>query len=215
VKRVLPSLATSSLWALLEVTSIYSLVQIYIWRWQYTWPETVWIILALLLGSHLWWRDTFRDLGFRTDNFFAAAKEACWAAVPLLLVLVFIGILSGRIASIPFGLESTGSVVRYTLWGTFQQYGLQGYFHNRLSKIIPQPLWSSGLIAFVFMSFHLPNPVLMAFSLVGGFACSMLFLQSRNLFALGLFHGAVGLLLSNVFPREWMPNMRVGPGYFR
>ena len=35
------------------------------------------------------------------------------------------------------------------------------------------------------MSFHIPNPVLMAFTLVGGFACSMLFLQSRNLFVLG------------------------------
>src|SRR5262249_57930458 len=123
-----------------------------------------WTILAVLLASPVWRRHTVRDLGFQTDNFCAAAKQACWAAVPLLLLLVFIGILSGRIATIPFGFESTGSAVRYTVWGTFQQYGLQGYFHNRLSKAVPQPLWSSGLIAFVFMSFHLPNPVLMTFS---------------------------------------------------
>jgi membrane protease YdiL (CAAX protease family) len=101
------------------------------------------------------------------------------------------------------------------VWGTFQQYGLQGYFHNRLSEVISRPLPSSAVNAMVFMSFHFPNPALMTFTLIGGFACSMLFLQSRNVFALGLFHGVLGLLASNTLPREWLPNMRVGPGYFR
>ena len=211
---VLPS-TQSSRWIVLELGLIYSLVQIYIWRWQSTWPRTVWLILLLLLVSHLLHRDTFRSLGFRIDNFFPAARQACWAAIPLLLLLVLIGILSGRLWSIPVHWESITPVLRYTLWGTFQQYGLQGYFHNRLSRVISQSLWSSSINAIVFMSFHIPNPVLMVFTLIGGFACSMLFLQSRNLFVLGMFHGAIGLLLSNVFPREWMLNMRVGPGYFR
>lgn len=205
----------SSRWILLELGLIYSLVQIYIWHWQTTWPKTVWLILLLLLASHLWHRDTLRSLGFRIDNFFPAAREACWAAIPLLLLLVLIGILSGRLWTIAIHWESTAPALRYALWGTFQQYGLQGYFHNRLSKVISRPLWSSTINAIVFMSFHLPNPVLMVFTLIGGFACAMLFLQSRNLFVLGVFHGAIGLLLSNVFPRVWLPNMRVGPGYFR
>ena len=204
-----------SRWILLELSLIYTLVQIYIWRWQYTSPKTVWLILLLLLTSHLWRRDTLRCLGFRIDNVFPAAREACWAAIPLLLLLVLIGILSGRLSAIPVHWESVAPALRYTLWGTFQQYGLQGYFHNRLSKVISQPLWSSAINAIVFMSFHIPNPVLMVSTLIGGFACSMLFLQSRNLYVLGAFHGATGLLLSNVFSREWLPNMRVGPGYFR
>ena len=207
--------ARSSRWIVLELGLLYALIQIYIWRWQSTRPSTVGLILLLLLASHLRHRDTFRSLGFRIDNFFPAAREACWAAIPLLLLLVLIGILSERLWSIPVHWQSIMAVLRYTLWGTFQQYGLQGYFHNRLSRVISQPLWSSAINAIAFMSFHIPNPVLMAFTLVGGFACSMLYLQSRNLFVLGMFHGAIGLLLSNVFPREWMLNMRVGPGYFR
>ena len=205
----------SSRWIAIELSLIYSLIQIYIWRWQSTWPSTVWLILLLLFASHLWHRDSFRSLGFRIDNFLPSAREACWAAIPLLLLLVLIGILSERLWSIPVDWRSVTPVLRYMLWGTFQQYGLQGYFHNRLSRVISQPLWSSAVNAVVFMSFHIPNPVLMAFTLVGGFACSMLYLQSRNLFVLGVFHGVIGLLLSNVFPREWMLNMRVGPGYFR
>ena len=209
-------LTRRSRWILLELASLYFLVQMYIWRWQYTSAKSgVWLILLLLFASHIWHRDTFRGVGFRFDNFFPAAKEACWAGIPLLLLLVLIGILSGRLWAIPMRWESTASALKYTLWGTFQQYGLQGYFHNRLSKVISQPLWSSSVNAILFMSFHIPNPVLMISTLIGGFACSMLFLQSRNLFVLGMFHGAIGLLLSNVFPREWLPNMRVGPGYFR
>jgi membrane protease YdiL (CAAX protease family) len=202
-------------WIFIELSLIYLLVQIYIWRWQSGWPGTVWLILLLLIASHLWHRDTLHILGFRTDNFLTAFREACWAAIPLLLLLVLIGILSERLWSIPLRWQSALAALRYMLWGTFQQYGLQGYFHNRLSKVVSQPLWSSAINSALFMSFHLPNPVLMAFTLAGGFACSMLFLQSRNLFVLGIFHGALGLLLSNVFPREWLPNMRVGPGYFR
>jgi len=204
-----------SRWIVLELGLIYSLIQIYIWRWQSMWPRTAGLILLLMLASHLWHRDTFRSLGFRIDNFFPAAREACWAAIPLLLLLVLIGVLSGRLWSIPVREESAMPVLRYMLWGTFQQYGLQGYFHNRLSRLIARPLWSSTVNAIVFVSFHIPNPVLMAFTLVGGFACSLLYLQSRNLFVLGMFHGAIGLLLSNVCPREWMLNMRVGPEFFR
>ena len=212
---LVPPSTQSSRRIVLELSLIYSLIHMYIWRWQSTWPRTVGLILLLLLASHLWHRDSFRSLGFRIDNFLPSAREACWAAIPLLLMLVLIGILSERLWSIPVDWRSVTPVLRYMLWGTFQQYGLQGYFHNRLSRVISQPLWSSAVNAVVFMSFHIPNPVLMAFTLVGGLACSMLYLQSRNLFVLGVFHGAIGLLLSNVFPREWMLNMRVGPGYFR
>ena len=150
--------------------------------------------------------------GFRS-NFFPAASSL--GPPPPVLLLVLVGILSGRLWTIPIHWEAITPVLRYALWGTIQQYGLQGYFHNRLSRVISQPLWSCTINAIVFMSFHIPNPVLMVFTLVGGVASSMLFLQSRNLFVLGVFHGALGLLLSNVFPRDWMLNMRVGPGYFR
>ena len=149
---VLPSRLTR--WILIELSLIYLLVQIYIWRWQSRWPGTVWLILLLLLASHLWHRDTFRNLGFRTDNFLIAFREACWAAIPLLLLLVLIGILSERLWSIPIHWQSTVAVLRYTLWGTFQQYGLQGYFHNRLSRVVSQPLWSSAINSALFMSFH-------------------------------------------------------------
>ena len=108
---------SQSLRVVFELGLIYSLVQIYIWRWQSAWPRTVWLILLLLLASHLWHRDNFRSLGFRIDNFFPAARETCWVAIPLLLLLVLIGILSGHIWSIRVHWEAIAPLLRYMLWG--------------------------------------------------------------------------------------------------
>ena len=180
----------------LEISTIYAVIQIFIWHWQFTSLSIAWFILILLLATHWWHKDTMVRLGFRLDNFFPALKEAAWASIPLQR-------------------ESVLPSLRYTAWGTFQQYGLQGYFHNRLMKVVSNPILSSILNGFIFMSLHTPNPVLMAFTLLGGFAFSLLYAKNRNIFALGILHGFVGSLLSNCFPRNILQNMRVGPGYFR
>jgi Type II CAAX prenyl endopeptidase Rce1-like len=200
---------------LLELVTIYSLVQAYIWRWQYTSPRLVWLILILLAASHLWHRDTPRNLGFRFDNFVAVAARTVLWAIPFLGVLLLAGIWTGRLWEFPLQWSALWPSLRYTLWGLFQQYGLQGFFHNRLMTILPDRVRSSVLNGTIFMSLHLPNPVLMVFTLFGGITLSWLYAQSRNLFVLGIFHSMTGLLLSNTFPRDWLHNMRVGPGYFR
>lgn len=213
-KAVAPHLNTRAL-VLCEIVTIWTVVQAFIWRWQYSRPKVVWMILAFLAASHAFRRETPKVLGFRWDNWRQAIGDTLWAGAPFLLLFLLIGILSGRIWDLPLRSESVVPALRYTLWGMFQQYGLQGYFHRRLMCVISHRLWSSLIIAFVFMSFHTPNPVLMVFTLLGGFAFSVLYTRSPNLLVLGVFHGALGLLLSNVFPRDWLHNMRVGPGYYR
>jgi hypothetical protein len=198
-----------------ELVTIYALVQGYIWRWQYTQPQLVWLILLLLVSSHLAHRDTAKRLGFRFDNFAVAAHRAGLWAVPFLLVLVVVGFWTGRLWELPFRLDTIWPGVRYSLWGLFQQYGLQGFFHNRLMGVSSSRSQTSLLNGLIFMSFHIPNPVLMIFTLAGGIVLSRIYAETRNLFVLGIFHGLTGLLLSNTFPRAWLHNMRVGPGYYR
>ncbi len=206
--------STMRVLALLEIAAVWTLIQLFIWRWQYAHPQAVWLILAVLAASHACRRESPRALGFRWDNWRQAMTDTAWAAAPFFLVFILIGVLSGRIWDLPLRSESVVPALRYTLWGTFQQYGLQGYFHRRVMGAINSRLWSSVITALLFMSFHTPNPVLMVSTLLGGFAFSVLYAYSPNLFVLGAFHGAMGLLLSNVFPRAWLHNMRVGPGYY-
>jgi membrane protease YdiL (CAAX protease family) len=200
---------------LLELVTIYSLVQTYIWRWQYTRPRIIWLILMALVASHFWHRDTPWSLGFRFDNFVAVTGRTALWAIPFFGVLLLAGFWTGRLWDLPLQSGALWASLRYTLWGLFQQYGLQGFFHNRLMAIVSDRLRSSAFNGIIFMSLHLPNPVLMVFTLLGGLVLSWLYAQSRNLFVLGIFHGMTGLLLSNTFPKAWLHNMRVGPGYFR
>ena len=204
-----------SLLLVLEIATLYSLIQIYVWHWQFTAPWFAWPIFMLLLATHVWRRDTLWSVGLEFHHFLPVLKQGALAAIPFILALILIGTLTGQIGLIPLKARSFTPSLRYILWATFQQYGLQGYFHSRLMQVLSKPFWSSSVNALIFMSFHFPNPILMIFTLLGGFVFSLIYAKNRNIFALGIVHGLMGLLLSNCFPKEILHNMRVGPGYFR
>jgi hypothetical protein len=203
------------LFVLLEIAVLYSLIQLYVWRWQFTHSGLAWPLFLLLLATHLWHRDTMWRLGFRFDNLIPALKLSALASLPFLVFLLAVGFVAGKVGNLKLYQSLAASGLHYILWATFQQYGLQGYFHHRLRQVIFNPTLSSAINALIFMSLHFPNPVLMVFTLLGGFALSLVYSRQPNILALGIFHGLVGLLLANSFPRELLHNMRVGPGYYR
>lgn len=205
----------SRLCVLLEIAVLYSLVQLYVWRWQFTHSGLAWPLFLFLLATHLWHKDTMEGLGFRLDNLIPALKLSALASLPFFVFLLIVGSVGGRLGSLRLHESLAASGLHYILWATFQQYGLQGYFHHRLKQVICNPILSSAINALIFMSLHFPNPVLMAFTLLGGFAMSLVYSRQPNIFALGIFHGLAGLLLANSIPREFLHNMRVGPGYYR
>ena len=200
---------------LLEVGTLYVLIQAYIWQWQYTRSRMVWPLFALILLTHAWHRETPGQIGFRLDNLLPALRMCGLAALPFLLGLLLLGTLSGSVWQVSLGWDLCRRLGRYIVWATFQQYGLQGYFHRRLRSVISNPFWSSLACGLVFMSLHFPNPILMLVTLLGGFALSWVYARFPNLLVLGLFHGLMGLLLSSSLSREVLHNMRVGPGYYR
>ena len=201
--------------SILESAAIYVLVQMYIWKWQYSHPKVALVIVLLLLLSHVCHHETPHWLGFRVDNLAVAMRESVVWTMPFVLLFVGIGVWTNRIWLIPLRWYAFRRYLRYSLWGLFQEYGLQAFFQNRIAILAPNPLVRSFLNGLIFMSFHFPNPALMVFTFLGGVVFSMLYARHRNLFPLGILHGFLGLLLSNTFPREWLHNMRVGPGYFR
>jgi membrane protease YdiL (CAAX protease family) len=98
-------------------------------------------------------------------------------------------------------------------WGVAQQYALNGYFLNRLSR--PSSPYAASIAAtLMFSAAHLPNWFLMAVALVAGACCTQLYQRSRNLYVLGLAHGTVGFLLFLVVPDSVSHHLRVGWGWF-
>jgi hypothetical protein len=68
--------------------------------------------------------------------------------------------------------------LRYVIWADFQQYQLQGVFHQRLQYLTANPWLSSTLCALIFISSHFPNSTLMDFMLLGGFVLSWITLNN-------------------------------------
>ena len=82
-------------------------------------------------------------------------------------------------------------------------------------RLLPGKVAPVVAAAGLFSLAHLPNPVLAPVTLVWGIAACVLFLRYRNIYALGLAHGILGLCVAVIVPDSIQHHMRVGIGYYR
>ena len=101
----------------------------------------------------------------------------------------------------------------YALWALMQQFILQIYVLLRLLRLGMNRTPAIALAAILFAIAHIPNPVLVALTLVWGAVSCLLFLRYRNLYALALAHGILGMCLAITVPNHIHHHMRVGLGY--
>jgi hypothetical protein len=101
---------------------------------------------------------------------------------------------------------------KYAIWAFEQEFILQSFFFVRMESLLGsrRAVWGA---AFLFCAAHLPSPALTGMSLIGGLLFCEMFRRYRNIFPLGLVHGALGLSIAATFPDHWLHHMRVGLGY--
>jgi hypothetical protein len=184
----------------------------YIWDLRFR-HHSLWMAIALmLLLSHALRQEGAETLGFHVRNL----RQCLDDFLPL---LGFVG-LSALAAG--FLLQTTRPIrfsdaflawLGYLPWGTFQQYLLNGYFVNRLGRVMA-PRSASVASAMLFSGAHLPNWFLMAVTLLLGYWCARLYQQHKNLYFLGIAHATVGFLLFLVVPDSISHHLVVGPGWF-
>jgi uncharacterized protein len=130
--------------------------------------------------------------GFRTDNF----KKAWLKVLPFGIISVisffFIGFLQD---TIHITWHILPILIIYPIWGTIQQFLLIGLvagnsqdFH---SILIPKAVILL-LSALLFAGVHYPNYWLIAATFVLALFYGYIYLQVRNVYVLGLFHGWLG-----------------------
>ena len=199
---------------LLEATGVFLLIMLYIW-WLEPRVPPFWVaILALVVASHRWRRETFATLGFGRSNLRRCAAALALPVASLSLALLTAGCAFGTIRSIS-PLQGTLFLLSYLPWGLFQQYVLNGYFLTRLRMSLPGSRGAPLLAALLFSTAHAPNWFLMCVTLIAGYVCTLFYSKYRNLYALGLAHGVIGFLIYLVVPDSIAHHMFVGPRYWR
>jgi hypothetical protein len=135
------------------------------------------------------------------------------AAIALSALSTFVAAKIGTLH--PLYKSDFAHISGYVLWTIYQQFLLQDYFMDRLLRLVSSQSAAVTLAGTLFAVAHLPNLVLTAATLVWGIVSCALFRRYRNLWALGLAQGLLGLCFAVCVPDALHHHLRVGLGYLR
>ena len=105
------------------------------------------------------------------------------------------------------------NVVFSLIWAFAQQFLAQSFFFLHFEYLLRSGRRAVVATALLFSSAHIPNPILVPVTLVGGLILSELFRRNRTLYALAVAHAVVALCLAISVPETVLHDMRVGIGY--
>jgi Type II CAAX prenyl endopeptidase Rce1-like len=135
------------------------------------------------------------------------------AAIALTALSIFVAAKLGTLH--PLYKTDFAHISGYVLWTICQQVLLQDYFMDRLLRLLSNESAAVTLAGVLFAAAHLPNLVLTAATLVWGVVSCALFRRYRNVWALGLAQGLLGLCFAVCVPDALHHHLRVGLGYLR
>jgi len=170
------------------------------------------VVLVLTLGVVLARRKSRDELGVGRHGL----MQSLWI-LPAALVLagssVFVAARAGTLHPLYKG--DFKHIDGYVLWTIYQQFLLQDYFMDRLLRVVSNESTAVTLAGALFAVAHLPNLALTVATLVWGVVSCVLFRRYRNLWALGLAQGVLGLCFAVCIPDALHHHLRVGLGYLR
>jgi hypothetical protein len=197
---------------LAELIFGYGLIMLVLWTPDF--PQIVLAPVALLatLAVVLVRRPTLDELGLG-----GRGLAASWWILPAAIVFAMASLLVARRLGTLHSLYKGDfqHIAGYILWTLYQQFLLNDYFMPRLMRVLSNQSSAVTAAAILFSAAHLPNLPLTAATLVWGVISCALFRRYRNVYALGLAQGLLGLCFAVCVPDAWHHHLKVGLGYWR
>ncbi len=199
---------------LFELTVGYALILATVWTGNPTQRILYWLAFAWIAGTTWARRDDWASLGLGRKGLL----QSLWIVGVVAVLSAIEVVIAARTHTLhplhgptPILLHGLG----YIVWSLMQQFLLQSYFLLRLLRLLPGKIAPVVTAAAIFALAHLPNPILTPLTLAWGLIACTLFLRYRNIYALGLAHGIMGLCIAVTVPNSLHHHMRVGRGYLR
>ena len=193
----------------LEIAIVFALILIAVWTLQGRVNAFFSIsAAACVVGFAIAGRWSVRELGL--------TRPLAGAGYILLAGALFCGVIA--LGGFPLRFVGAPNSVplsrswEYVIWALQQEFILQGIFFVRLESLLGSRRavpTAAGLFAIA----HIPSPLLTFLAFCGGILFCELFRRWRNLYPLGIIHGALGLTIAASLPDHWLHHMRVGIGY--
>jgi CAAX prenyl protease-like protein len=131
-----------------------------------------------------------RDFGLTTDGLRQSARTASWILAVGVTLSLIIGLWRGTVRWSPHMLVLAAL---YPLWGLVQQLLVQAMVVRNLLSVLSRPL-VVVIAAVLFGLVHVPDVYLaLATALMGGLF-TVVFIRWRNVWALGVCHGLLGVV---------------------
>src|SRR5271170_6557961 len=197
---------------LIELILGYGTIVAVIWTPEHLQRILSPLVLVLTLAVVLARRQSRDELGLG----WRGLLPSLWilpAAIALAVVSSFVAAKFGTLHPLYKG--DFTHISGYVLWTIYQQFLLQDYFMDRVLRLVSNESAAVTLAGTLFAAAHLPNLVLTAATLVWGIVACALFRRHRNLWALGLAQGLLGLCIAVCVPDALHHHLRVGLGYLR
>jgi hypothetical protein len=197
---------------LVELIFGYGLILFVLWTPEF--PQRVLSPVAFImtLAVVLARRPSLDDLGIGRHGL----ARSLWILPAAILLAIASLLLARKIGTLhPLFKGDFKHVAGYILWTIFQQFLLNDYFMPRLTRLLASENAAVGLAAVLFAAAHLPNLPLTGATLLWGAISCALFRRYRNLYALGLAQGVLGLCFAVCVPDALHHHLRVGLGYLR
>ena len=197
---------------LLELSLGYGMIVAIIWTPEHLQRILSPIALGLTLLLVLSRRSGRDDLGLGWRGFVASL----WILPAALAVAALSLFVAAKLGTLhPLYKGDFSHIGGYVLWTIYQQFLLQDFVMDRLLRLLRAENAAVVVAGLMFAAAHLPNLTLTAATLVWGIVSCALFRRYRDLWALGLAQGLLGLSFAVCVPDALHHHLRVGLGYLR
>ena len=193
-------------------TGIIASVLVYVWLIEGRAPrEAVFVPGAIVVALTLWHDARHREWGFSWPAVLPGFWRMLAVTLPLVLVILAAGWLSGTLHD---RRDFLGSLAPLVLWGGAQQWVLQTVVlreaQNRTTR-------ARGIViaALLFGAVHLPNPLLAPVTAGAALVWGWLYDRCPNIIPLALSHGLGTLAIRYAFDDEITGRLRIGASYLR